>query len=348
MHIKSIYIESFKGFNRKSGSLLLDNLNSGLNLLVGHPNTGKTSVLEAAVFGLSHPPSKQFDRLYSNWHPETTFQTVNDFVKLFPFNSKKTELKISIESHNGQRQDCRARWQTDDFGNDSLHITDTAETPNSDDRPQRTISLMNDLNGGLMAERKSPEQYFPSMDIEYTAFSRTFVPTLEDSDLETLKDLAIEQRLWQLLRPMLPAFKQMRLNGRELIFYDDQDRPMPLSYMGSGIIKIARLILSLFTWPNRVLLIDEIADSLHPQSILQLLRILLPLIKEQNIQVIATSHSFDILDVLAQNYESFSEYHQSLQIHRFLCQDNGPIKVKQSSWKQMQAIFPTFIDVRVQ
>ena len=237
MHIKSIKIESFKGFNRESGSFLLDNINSGLNLLVGHPNTGKTSVLEAVLFGLFHPPNHIFTSRYHNWHKETTFETVSDFRKLFPFNSTETELNISIESHHGQRQDCQAFWQTDDFVNEALVITDTAQPPESDTRPQRTISLTNGLNGGLMAERKSPEQYFPDIGIACAHFVRAFVPTLQDHALKTLEDLAIEQRLWQLLRPMLPAFKEMRLNGRELIFYDAQDRPMPLSYMGTGLIK---------------------------------------------------------------------------------------------------------------
>jgi AAA15 family ATPase/GTPase len=71
--------------------------------------------------------------------------------------------------------------------------------------------------------------------------------------------------------------------------------PIPLSSMGAGMYRILTLAIALVTAENHVLLIDEIETGLHYEAQTDMWRLILATAKELNVQVFATTHSWDCI-----------------------------------------------------
>lgn len=76
---------------------------------------------------------------------------------------------------------------------------------------------------------------------------------------------------------------------------DNYSYPMPLSSMGDGMYRIFNIVMSLVTAENGVLLIDEIETGLHYEAQTNMWRLILETAKELNVQVFATTHSWDCI-----------------------------------------------------
>lgn len=76
----------------------------------------------------------------------------------------------------------------------------------------------------------------------------------------------------------------------------DSDIRIPLNSMGDGMSRILQLILSVFSAKDGVLLIDEFENGLHYSVQEEVWRIIFKLANELNIQVFATTHSWDCIE----------------------------------------------------
>lgn len=76
----------------------------------------------------------------------------------------------------------------------------------------------------------------------------------------------------------------------------DFDNRIPLNSMGDGMSRILQLILSVFPAKDGILLIDEFENGLHFSVQEEVWRIIFKLAKELNIQVFATTHSWDCIE----------------------------------------------------
>jgi AAA15 family ATPase/GTPase len=73
------------------------------------------------------------------------------------------------------------------------------------------------------------------------------------------------------------------------------DDPVPLGSMGDGMYRIFALTLSLVSSENGVLLVDEIDTGLHYKALTKMWRLVIETAKKLNVQVFATTHSWDCL-----------------------------------------------------
>lgn len=72
--------------------------------------------------------------------------------------------------------------------------------------------------------------------------------------------------------------------------------PIPLNSMGDGMLRILQLILAVFPARGGVLLIDEFENGLHYSVQEEVWRLIFQLAKELDIQVFATTHSWDCIE----------------------------------------------------
>jgi predicted ATPase len=77
------------------------------------------------------------------------------------------------------------------------------------------------------------------------------------------------------------------------------DRPIPLNGMGDGILRILQLVLGIFPAKNGFLLIDEFENGLHFSVQAQIWKLIFELASELNIQVFATTHSWDCIEAFS-------------------------------------------------
>lgn len=76
-------------------------------------------------------------------------------------------------------------------------------------------------------------------------------------------------------------------------------QPIPLNSMGDGMLRVLQLALKIFPAKGGVLLIDEFDNGLHFSVQKKIWSWLFDIAKELNIQVFATTHSWDCVDSFA-------------------------------------------------
>ncbi|MBI1761005.1 MAG: ATP-binding protein [Acidobacteria bacterium] len=91
----------------------------------------------------------------------------------------------------------------------------------------------------------------------------------------------------------------IELTGNELIFDTTASKAIPASSMGDGTL-LALGILTLFQYKvdQSIILIDDIEHGLHPIAQRRLIQMLAKLAEKQNKQILFTTHSPYVLDVL--------------------------------------------------
>jgi predicted ATP-dependent endonuclease of OLD family len=104
----------------------------------------------------------------------------------------------------------------------------------------------------------------------------------------------------RLMNKMEPAIRNLSLGNNGEIYCDvGLDRLMLINVMGDGVLQLLAVILVLSDLRNGVFLIDEIESGLHYSSQETMWDAVLESAKEFNVQVFATTHSFECIRALS-------------------------------------------------
>ena len=94
---------------------------------------------------------------------------------------------------------------------------------------------------------------------------------------------------------------------RILVKIRNKPSPIPLKSLGDGATKLFNVVLSMLNSKNGIFLIDEVENGMHYSIQEKFWELILHLANEFNVQVIATTHSFDCIQAISVVTE-FSEY----------------------------------------
>jgi AAA15 family ATPase/GTPase len=107
--------------------------------------------------------------------------------------------------------------------------------------------------------------------------------------------------------------------------------PIPLNSMGDGILRILQLVLGIYPAANGILLIDEFENGLHFSIQEQLWELIFDLVKTLDVQVFATTHSWDCIEAFAQAAEAKQD-------------DALLVKISQGIGKNQDAVISTIYE----
>jgi len=79
----------------------------------------------------------------------------------------------------------------------------------------------------------------------------------------------------------------------------DLPRPVPLNSLGDGMLRVLQLALKIFPAKDGILLIDEFENGLHYSTQEKIWTLLFEIAEKLNIQVFATTHSWDCIESFA-------------------------------------------------
>jgi AAA15 family ATPase/GTPase len=79
----------------------------------------------------------------------------------------------------------------------------------------------------------------------------------------------------------------------------DTPRPVPLNSLGDGMLRVLQLVLKVFSAKDGFLLIDEFENGLHFSVQKKVWSLLFEQAKKLNIQIFATTHSWDCIESFA-------------------------------------------------
>lgn len=306
-----------------------------VNLITGKNNTGKSTLLEAIrVLVTDGAPSTLFsilnyrgesavsDRELPITLPESPW--FSSLFSCFPNLSGCSE-PFSISSGNGDSEstktvEVKVGWyseQVDEKTGDrrTVPTTETDLFGETDSVPfleiknpyrQRRIRLDDRralLRRGLIDLAEAPR--IPCIYIEpFSSRSTSQLGALWDAIALTNG----EKQVVEALRIIAPDIEAVSMIGSETssrprtaIAKSRQFRaPVSLRTFGDGVNRLFGIILSLVNAEGGVLLVDEIENGLHHSILPEVWRVIFRMAEELNIQVFATTHSWDCVDAFQQ------------------------------------------------
>lgn len=249
-HYKGFFDEQLVEFAKPNG----EENGSGLTLIVGPNNAGKTALLEALLIK-DNGKFKKPDR-HDGQQPKITIKTENSSCTFTNIDNGSEIKKDGTVSQKFEVIQSRRHWQ---------HYAGGIETPEtfaarSSDYEMRNASGSNVANV-LKSINKNPTQKE-----EFNKLMRKFIPHFTDWTIDANDE------------------------GRDYVVYKSAGGAHHANILGDGVVSLFRICAHLVSAANdMVLVIDEPGLSLHPPAQKQLSRVLSERSKQQ--QIILCTHS---------------------------------------------------------
>ena len=170
-----------------------------------------------------------------------------------------------------------------------------------------------------------------------------------DGDL--IANVAVHKRsedLLEYLRLINPRAEGLAVRGSTVYLDIGLETMMPLNMFGSGMMRAATILSPCILANDRILLIDELENGLHYQAVLPLLEVLLKLSVERRVQVIATTHSVEVLRALREvlNQEEFSGFRQATHCYTLQRDKLGLVRSYKYEYDQLDHCIAKNIEIR--
>ncbi|OUD16035.1 AAA family ATPase [Thioflexithrix psekupsensis] len=320
----SIGIKNFRAFN----NLHVKNLKP-VNLFVGKNNAGKTSILEAIELLSSNGNAllKILERRQENSDVATEEQLAQvSFGIRHLFNGHRLEENLQFEISGQWKNKKRllqfhivpAEFTQDLFNFDKSEELLALLLESSELERKMYIPLSSDkslLNGLLRASANHsiPTLFLGTRDIDSRELNK-----LWDSILFTPK----EEKVYEALRSISPTIERIafttttgRFSNGIIVKLQNANR-VPLGSMGDGMRRLLGIAIALVNSENGILLVDEIDTGLHYSAMEDMWRFVIQTANLFNIQVFATTHSWDCVYALAGLHQEQPFISASVALHR--------------------------------
>ncbi len=332
--LKSLEIKNFRLLQDFKVSKL-----GNVNLIVGKNNAGKSTVLEALqVFASNaHPSVLKEIAIFHNERFAVEEDELNDFFPfedLFTGRqiSNNKHEKIIIGEIDGKEQIKIQRIVLVEetlesasalFGGETqIYTRIKAFLDNEIENLPEQSSIENVLrvNKGKKIfdirfeefenNKKTTFQHKPyfSKSLPYSVIPSRFISMDELASqwdkIALQKPANIVMDAMRIIQPSVENItfvEEKRISPKRIakVKLSDMEYPVPLHSLGDGILKVFQLLLKVFPAKNGFLLIDEFENGLHYSVQEKIWQLLFDLSKELNIQIFATTHSWDCIESFA-------------------------------------------------
>lgn len=325
--IRNLRISGFRCF----GAFVSNNL-ARVNLLVGHNNAGKTTILEAIQtlirrgdpLALDSFMSRRGETIYSGSDVMGPPQFELDIRRLFHGHRLEPEASLSIES-SGNNDERAIRFRI------RANLTSTKATSTTTTTPSPNTGIVNDSFWLVVdTERANRGEWHREIRLSsaggidpfVTGLSETvsdqlehvnFVPTdqaIKREVADAWGEVALtedEKHVEDCLRIIEPSLQRVAFvkdrtteQGVFRVKLEHQKNPIPVGSLGGGTGRLLALSIALVQSKNGFLLIDEIDTGLHHAILADVWKFVVESAERLNVQVFATTHSLDCIRGLAQ------------------------------------------------
>jgi hypothetical protein len=326
--LTDIHIKNFRGFaDLKVGPL------KRVNLIIGQNNTGKTGLLEALALLLAEnsTPVPNLPNLFRS----TGGDEVENFWKWL-FRNRDASIPVELAASFGDGFRYRTLLGSDKllppFVEAPSHTTHQSFSSQPGSATSFNIYAFGAKPGLLKAGVVSTHPTDPNRDaIDY---NRVIVQRKKKQVVELLKKID----------PRLAEVEALNLGSGPLLYADvGLSEMIPVSQLGQGFSRLLDVYSKIITSEFNVLLIDEIENGLHHSVLVTIWRGLLNAAKEMDVQVFATSHSYECIRAAHEAFAERPDY--DLALHR-LDEVNGVIKATTYDKETLETSLESNFEIR--
>jgi len=323
---KKIMIENFRGIRH----IEIDNLER-INLFVGKNNSGKSTVLEAIFLNIGAMNSELPLRInaFRNYEriDDMTFRSffhnleVNKPIRIYseiinPKQARELTIKpLFMRKTNGKVIKIEDILLGED-SSESKQVIDGLEHrlklwKNSNNKQKEYKAFLKQK--GIGVEVIQPNNYSESI------FGIILAPRILPKDnakrLARIQFEKREKKLVEILNAIEPQLQDIVILDNNFIFGDiGKKYRIPISLLGDGINRLLTILLAIYESPNNIVLIDEIENGFHHKSLSVLWKAIFSASKELNVQIFATTHSWENVITFAKVAQEINE--ESYRLYR--------------------------------
>ncbi len=314
-------IENFRGISK----LVLDQIKQ-VNLIVGKNNTGKTSILEAIflISGIANP------QLPFNINTTRGLNYLTDKDEIFLIYHKLNH-KVPVRIKAEQSEQIRELKIKPHFINNEGETIATIEKDFLEKNLLNTVLGNQPSNGydyeisitknkktetykaliypqGILFQQQIPRGYKETTQCTYVNPSNILLQLPQ-----SLNEIIINKKIDKIISTLNKIDSQIKgisVGTNGLIYCDiGLDKLIPINVMGDGIKRILSIITTIHLSKNSIVIIDEIENGFHPETLQILWRAVFTSAKESNVQIFSTTHSYECIEAFkdACNYDKYPQ-----------------------------------------
>ncbi len=305
--ITDLEISGYKGLR----SLRLEGLKR-ITLIGGRNNAGKTSVLEA-IFTACDWGNPELLTRHLHWRGVDAFQAnAEAWSSAFSEFDLRGKIQIKIKNSDGGREAFLAQVVEDGKGtlptSPSVGSADNVRAPGEPSlRLSYTKSSRPIFEAVVVVTRGVPPYAFKSSKASDTAprahyaNARSRTPAPEDAlrfgVLDQNKQTAPVIESLRIIEPRLVGLSVIPVGPQSLLYADVEGLPrkVPVNLLGDGVTRLLSLLLQISNLQNGYLLVDEIENGFHHETLPNIWRAIYHAAKVQRCQIFATTHSYECL-----------------------------------------------------
>jgi predicted ATP-dependent endonuclease of OLD family len=312
-----------------------------VNLIVGMNNSGKTSLLEAVYLLVNQKEPLHLVDLLER-RGEITYQAVSlssveplNRLALYQirqiFHSRQLNLEQVIRLQAQEEYsvpqlslNIQLRPMLDGTANQDEIEPDTSDFKlvfTYIGNEQKTIlQSIPVYKNGLIEKRAFQSLKESPFGIFFKSYLKSIFLTTSNMSFEKLAALwdkitltPKENSIVKALQILEPAVERINFTSRQtfnsgiLLKLRGQDDPVPLGSMGEGMRRILTLAMAAVTVEKGFLLVDEIETGLHYEAQTDMWRLILEVAQQLNIQVFATTHSWDCISAFEEALDQLED-----------------------------------------
>ena len=301
--INELTLSNFRGF----GSLELKGLKR-VNLIVGHNNTGKTSLLEGVLL-VSDPNA--FSQLPGVFRPAQGNPNLRFFRWLVKDGSQNKDTVLSRKSDK-ELEAIKILMR----GNGHPQLGGSVP-------PEFFGPIANQLGGlFLYSTRNQLGLVCKTVSVQHRDIN--FLVTLIG---KAYRKKGAEESLQKILADIDSRIKKVRIDpgedaeGNQIIVDIGLSELVPLSQVGQGVFRVTAILADIIGEQPDVLLIDEIENGLHHSVMAQVWAGLAAIAENLNVQIFATTHSGECLQAAHKAFQKRETY--DLAVIQLFRNDSG-------------------------
>ena len=321
--IKQMTIENFRGFESVSISDM-----SRITLVSGRNNVGKSSLLEALFLMMDHTSSDSFAKI-SGFRGSTLGGVTSLWEPLFYQLDTDREIRICVEDDeksscllyrkdkdylpyivNGVPEDVLAVFRQVANSYYSLFFSyDSGAYHDEGHFLLNGVTALREIKTNLSGNEI---RILPK-----TRWLNSTVTRLSDNVLNDIGNLELKGRkedVIAILRELdqdIEDIMTLSIQGVTQLYLKVAGKPIPIQYTGDGVLKLLQTCIAAMEMQGGLLLVDEIETGFHYSMYGKLWSILDKISAVSKCQVIATTHSYEMISAVQGNIshkEDFSYF----------------------------------------